>query len=328
MFRPTLRGKIIAQAVALAIGTPFAASLAIASPADNSDKAQVKARVSNQAYIVQLIEPPVSAYTGGIKGLAATKPAKGQKINPNDSKVVNYLGYLTAKHDTMLGSVGGGKKLYSYGYVFNGFAAELTQAQAAALAQVPGVAAVTKDEARKLDTSSTPGFLGLTNEQGFIRSHQGTGEDVIIGIVDSGIWPEHPSFSDRNGSNGNGSKDGKLAYRQIPGWNGRCVPGVGFDASNCNQKLIGARYYNSGWGGNAAVEAQLPWEFNSPRDYNGHGTHTASTAGGNAGVMPTGLTSVLGAISGMAPRARIAAYKVCWENGAAAAVSPATAWRR
>lgn len=315
MNRTTLRGNIIAHAVALAIGVPFTTALATAAPADNAEKAQSKAKVGNQAYIVQLIEPPVSAYAGGIKGLATTKPAKGQKINPNDSKVVNYLGYLTTKHDTTLGAIGGGKKLYSYGYVFNGFAAELTEAQAAALAQVPGVAAVTKDEARRLDTSSTPGFLGLTDQQGYISQHQGTGENVIIGIVDGGIWPEHPSFSDRNGTNGNGTKDGKLAYQQIPGWNGRCVPGEAFTASDCNQKLIGARYYNSGWGGNAGIDAQLPWEFNSPRDFGGHGTHTASTAGGNAGVMPTGPASVLGPIRGMAPRARIAAYKVCWEDG-------------
>ena len=101
------------------------------------------------------------------------------------------------------------------------------------------------------------------------------GEDVIIGIVDGGIWPEHPSFSDRTGLNGNGTKDGKLSYQQIPGWHGKCVPGEEFNASMCNQKLIGAQYFNAGWGGNAGIDAQLPWEFNSPRDFGGHGTHTA-----------------------------------------------------
>ena len=140
------------------------------------------------------------------------------------------------------------------------------------------------------------------------------GENVIIGIVDGGAWPEHPSFSDRTGVNGNFSKDGKLAYQQIPGWHGRCVPGEAFDASHCNQKLIGARYYNAGWGGNAGINAQLPWEFNSPRDYGGHGTHTATTAGGNENVQATGLAAALGKISGIAPRARIAAYKVCWQT--------------
>ncbi|MDX1392629.1 MAG: S8 family serine peptidase, partial [Rheinheimera sp.] len=73
--------------------------------------------------------------------------------------------------------------------------------------------------------------------------------------------------------------------------------------------------YNSGWGGNAGIDAQLPFEYNSPRDFGGHGTHTASTAGGNEGVEISGAASVFGKISGIAPRARIAAYKVCWETG-------------
>ena len=175
---------------------------------------------------------------------------------------------------------------------------------------------MTKDEARELDTSSTPDFLGLTGPAGVWAQTGAKGENVIIGIVDGGAWPEHPSFSDRTGVNGNATQDGKLGYQQIPGWNGRCVPGEAFNASNCNQKLIGARYYNAGWGGNAGIDAQLPWEYNSPRDFGGHGTHTASTAGGNRTSPSPARPSVFGSISGIAPRARIAAYKVCWETGA------------
>ena len=285
-------------------------SVAVAAPA----KAAAADKFTNNAYIVRLAEQPVSAYDGSIKGLQATRPRKGEKIDPNSPAVVNYRAFLESRQDAVLGSVGGGKKLYSYGYVFNGFAAELTAEQAAKLAATPGVLSVSKDEARPLDTSSTPAFLGL-NAPGGVWS-KAKGEGVIIGIVDGGIWPESLSFSDRTGTNGNASKDGKLSYQQIPGWNGRCVPGEQFNASNCNQKLIGARYYNAGWGGNAGIDAQLPWEFNSPRDYGGHGTHTASTAGGNADVPTTGPASVFGSISGIAPRARIAAYKVCWETGA------------
>ena len=144
------------------------------------------------------------------------------------------------------------------------------------------------------------------------------GEDVIIGIIDGGIWPESLSFADRVDANGDPSNapGGKRAYQQIPGWHGKCMPGEQFTASNCNQKLIGAQCFNAGWGGNAGIDAQLPWEFNSPRDFGGHGTHTASTAGGNNNVPTTGPAAVFGAISGIAPRARIAAYKVCWETGA------------
>ncbi|MCK5015094.1 MAG: S8 family serine peptidase, partial [Candidatus Omnitrophica bacterium] len=81
-----------------------------------------------------------------------------------------------------------------------------------------------------------------------------------------------------------------------------------------------AQYFNASWGGDAGIEAQRPWEFNSPRDYNGHGTHTASTAGGNFGVEVTGPAAVFGTISGIAPRARIASYKALWstEDGSTA----------
>lgn len=88
------------------------------------------------------------------------------------------------------------------------------------------------------------------------------------------------------------------------------------NASLCNQKLIGAQYYSAGYGGFAMVEADFPNEFNSARDADGHGTHTATTAGGNYDVATAGEVSFFGeSISGIAPRARIAAYKVCWGYG-------------
>ncbi len=272
-----------------------------------------KSKQVNRAYIVQLADQPVVAYTGGVPGLAATRPARGQKIDPNAPAVTRYKAYLNGRHDAALAAVGGGNKLYSYGYAFNGFAAELTPAQAQRLAQVPGVLSVQKDEIRPRDTASTPAFLGLTGPTGFWAT-KAKGEGVVIGMIDSGIWPEHPSFSDRTDSNGNASKDGKLGYQQLPGWHGKCTPGESFNASHCNQKLIGAQFFNAGYGGNAGIKAAFPYEFNSPRDADGHGSHTASTAGGNAGVPATGAASVFGAISGMAPRARIAVYKVCWGN--------------
>jgi len=266
-------------------------------------------------YIVEMANAPVVAYKGDIKGLKATAPKNGQKIDPNGSDVVNYVAYLNAKHDDALAKVGGAKKLYDYNYTFNGFAAELTDAQAAKMATLSGVISVQANETYTLDTSSTPAFLGLSAPGGLwdqLGGVDSAGEGVIIGIVDGGIWPESLSFSDRTGENGNATQDGKLSYQQIPGWHGKCTPGDEFTATDCNQKLIGARYYNAGWGGNDGIDVTLPHEYNSPRDFGGHGTHTASTAGGNAYVPTTGAAAVFGSVSGIAPRARIAAYKACW----------------
>ena len=312
----THRISPLVRAIAL---TALAALFPPGADAGGKGEPRSKGASQNRLYIVQMSEAPVVAYEGDIPGLKATAPKKGQKIDPNSPQVVDYAAYLDKRHADLV-TKAGGRKVYDYRYSFNGFSAEMTAQQAAALSRMPGVVAVTKDEARTQDTASTPAFLGLDATGGLWSQLGGVGsagEDVIIGIIDGGIWPESLSFSDRTGANGNASKDGKLSYQQIPGWHGRCVPGDRFAATHCNQKLIGARWYNAGWGGDAGIRYYLPWEFVSPRDLGGHGTHTASTAGGNANVPVTGPVAVFGAkTSGIAPRARIAAYKTCWETGA------------
>ena len=80
---------------------------------------------------------PVVANKGEVPGYRATKPARGQKIDPNDPHVINYVGYLDARHDDALATVGGGRKLYDYRFTFNGFAAELTEEQAARSPALP-----------------------------------------------------------------------------------------------------------------------------------------------------------------------------------------------
>lgn len=300
------------RAASLAAKGQGALRQSVAAQAD----AERNGRAANGMYIVQLAELPVAGYDGGIAGFKATRPAPGKKLDVTSPDVVAYTGYLNGRQGAVMAAAGVSNKAYSYTAVFNGFAAQLSDAQLAKLATTPGVLSVTPDEVRKLDTATTPAFLGLSGPDGVWNKLGVKGEGIVIGIVDGGVWPEHPSFSDRTDVNGNGTKDGKLGYQQIPGWNGKCVPGEDFTASHCNQKLIGARYYNAGWGGNAGIDAQLPWEFNSPRDFGGHGTHTATTSGGNANVPTTGEAAVFGSINGIAPRARIASYKVCWETGA------------
>ena len=298
----------------------FAVAFSVVSPASAQPSLKFKGggyveESPNGVYIVQMINAPVVGYTGDVPGYPATKPPKGEKINPNNRNVVKYASYLKGKHDEALGKVGG-QKLYDYVYTYNGFAARMSQEQAIKLLSVDGVLVVNPDQIYTMDTSSTPSFLGLDADGGLWDQLGGIGkggEDIIIGVIDSGIWPESLSFTDRDA-------EGKLVYQQIPGWHGKCVPGEEFNASMCNQKLIGAQYFNAAWGGDAALEAERPWEFMSARDYNSHGTHTASTAGGNYGVSATGAASVFGSVSGMAPRARIAAYKALWstEDGSTA----------
>ncbi|MDQ3788398.1 MAG: S8 family serine peptidase, partial [Actinomycetota bacterium] len=303
----------------------MAASLTLAAVLPASVDAAPAASTS-ATYVVRMAAEPVVTYDGGVAGLAPTAPARGRKIDPGARQVSDYVRHLRARHDSALDRIGGGRKLYDYAFSFDGFAARLTPGQAADVAALPDVVSVTKDELRHTDTSSTPGFLGLDEPGGLwdqlggpdgTRHRAGAGEDVVIGVVDSGIWPGSESFDDRDAH-------GRLAYRPHGGFHGRCesaekVGDDSWDANLCGAKLVAARHFNAAWGGDDGVRAQRPWEFLSPRDYNGHGTHTAATAAGNHGVVPTGAEA-LGTVSGIAPRARIAAYKVLWsaENGSTA----------
>jgi len=283
-----------------------------------------------RSYIVQLADKPVATYDGTVSGLTATKPAAGQRLNVDASSVQNYITYLETKQTDVLATVSKAQVTNEYKVVFNGFSAMLTDDEVRALKKNPGVASISADSILQLDTSYTPTFLGLDKPGGLwdqLGGQDKAGEGIVIGIVDGGIWPEQDSFADRVDENGNPSRSGsKLAYDAPPAsWKGICQVGEGFSASDCNNKLIGARWFKQ-------PTQTLHWtEFLSARDsvagaegHGGHGDHTASTAGGNAHVtaMTNGLS--LGKITGMAPRARIAAYKVCWTDGVTGANGCAT----
>ena len=184
------------------------------------------------------------------------------------------------------------------------------------------------DEQRKLNTISTANFLQLTAPGGVWSQTVGglniKGEDMIIGVIDAGVWPENVTYADRVSGTTPVFGSGTLAYGPPPaGWSGTCQAAEGFNpAIHCNNKLIGAQYFNAGFtaGRPATGEGSKHFtEFYSPRDsgagpngHGGHGTHTSSTAAGNSGapVVLSGIT--MGTASGMAPRARIATYKVCY----------------
>ncbi len=279
-------------------------------------------------YIVLLKDEPAASYQGGLTGYVATQPAAGQSFKSRAPAVQAYVNYLSASQDAVAATVPQAEVRYKYSTVLNGFAASLSDDEVASLVLNPKVASVTPDEARKLDTISTPRFLGLDTAGGvWSQSANGValkGEDMVIGVVDGGIWPENPSVFDQVDASGAPVKSGgTLAYGPPPAtFHGGCVDATGFVASrDCNNKLIGAKAFDSTF---KSVGKTLHWtDFaSSPRDslgngdllsgHGGHGDHTASTAAGNA-MNPVTMTGVVfGPGSGMAPRARIAAYKVCW----------------
>ncbi|KAF9614778.1 hypothetical protein IFM89_020632 [Coptis chinensis] len=203
----------------------------------------------------------------------------------------NYSSMHHSMLKDVLGSRSAAKEslVYSYGKSFNGFVAKLSDEEAARVEEMEGVVSVIPNTELKLHTTRSWDFTGLpTPSFGGAK-----GGDVIIGMLDSGIWPEAKSFDDE----GFGPPPAK--------WKGTCQSADNF---TCNNKVIGARFYNS----RGEYDSS---DFKSPRDSEGHGSHTASTAGGNVvkGASYYGLAA--GEVRGGLPSARIAVYKVCWYGG-------------
>ncbi|GMI66304.1 AUXIN-INDUCED IN ROOT CULTURES 3 [Hibiscus trionum] len=208
----------------------------------------------------------------------------------------DFLGSFLASQDDAREAM-----FYSYTRHINGFAANLDDEVASEIARHPEVVSVFMNKGRKLHTTRSWEFLGL-EENGVVPSNSiwskaRYGEDTIIGNLDSGAWPESKSFSDDD-------------YGPIPSkWKGICQNHKD-PRFHCNTKLIGARYFNKGYA--AAVGATLNSSFHTPRDNDGHGTHTLSTAGGNLVPNASVFGFGKGSAKGGSPRARVAAYKVCW----------------
>ncbi|KAI3456089.1 hypothetical protein Pfo_012752 [Paulownia fortunei] len=199
--------------------------------------------------------------------------------------------------------------VYSYKRSINGFAALLTPHEASKLSEMEEVVSVFRSHPRKysLHTTRSWTFAGLQEarkwnnlkkEDLLLKSRYG--KNVIVGMLDNGVWPESKSFSDEG-------------MGPIPqSWKGICQSGDTFNSSHCNKKIIGARYYIKGYESYYGP-LNRTLDFLSPRDKDGHGTHTSSTVGGRRVKNVSALGGFApGTASGGAPLVRLAIYKVCW----------------
>ncbi|KAH9743175.1 hypothetical protein KPL70_003216 [Citrus sinensis] len=173
------------------------------------------------------------------------------------------------------------RMVHCYRHVISGFAARLTAEEVKAMETKNGFISAHVENTLQLHTTHTPNFLGLHQNSGFWKDSN-LGKGVIIGVLDSGITPTHPSFSDKD-------------MPPPPAkWRGKCEFAGG---AGCNNKIIGARnFYN----------LSLP-----PIDDGGHGTHTSSTAAGTFVNGANRLGEANGTAVGMAPLAHFAMYKTC-----------------
>ncbi len=262
-------------------------------------------------YIVLLEQTPTAAYDGGVAGYAATEPEDGETFEAGTRAAQRYDELLERRQDRVQdrSEVGQAQVSTEFTTVTNGFTAELTGEEATALSKDPAVLSVTADELLQPTTNRSPRFLGLRAPDGLWkqlgkRGTDGAGSGTVIGVVDSGIWPESRSFRAFNRG------DSRDATADELGYTGICDRGADRSfARACNNKLIGGRYYVEGFGADNIAAS----EYLSPRDGDGHGSHTGSTAAGRFVDNPKSEGQRYDYASGMAPGARLAAYKVCWE---------------
>jgi subtilisin family serine protease len=297
-----------------------------------------------QTYIIELSDKPVSLYRGGKSMYQATSPALNtiptmlsprghNKLDVNSSAVKNYSQYLTGKQDNVISqiasTVGGKLEIKNrYTIAFNGMAARMTQEQAARVAELPGIRNVSIEQMYQLHSDTGPKHIGADGLwTGSAADDKYKGEGIVVGIIDTGINSDHPSFAAVAG-------DGYTHKRpaRYDSYLGDCEKAE--FASMCNDKLIGIRSYESITDSymDAAFQPDMPWwDIQDPKrpangeDYNGHGSHTSSTAAGNELMDVDYVVPLLGEtgdgvatglkfakISGVAPRANIIMYQVCF----------------
>lgn len=282
-------------------------------------------------YIVVLAGAAAAAYEGETPGLAATKPQKGRKLDAGSPNYNAYDAHLR-KQQRDVAAAQGVTPARQYTAALNGFSAELTAAQASALSKDNRVLAVAPDVENAPDYTTTD-FLKLTGPDGVWAKQFGgeanAGKGVVVGVIDSGYAPDNPFLQGEPVQPLQGqaqvgvpyrTADGKIAMLKADGttFTGECQKGEGsgaaFDGSLCNSKVIGARYFADSFLQYVAPGNRAPQELISPVDVGSHGTHTATTAAGNANVDQVIDGAGFGRSSGVAPAAKVSVYKVCWED--------------
>jgi subtilisin family serine protease len=256
-----------------------------------------------------------ASYAGGLKGLRATSPeATGRHLTRSSSALSAYLDYAKDVEASVVrrisARVPAAQVLSRFRLAYGGAALRLPANQIGRLLTVDGVVAVQRDKLSQPQTDTTPRFIGATRAWRNIAGPQTSGEGVIVGVLDTGVWPEHPSFEDPGVDHPGGSFGCEFGDGSDP---------LLGDSFACNDKLVGAYAFTDTYmefiGAEEGEFCNNTTDVCSPRDANGHGTHTSTTAAG-AGVDDVDIFDIpKPPISGMAPGAHVIGFRVCLEQG-------------
>ena len=272
-------------------------------------------------YIVYFEDPAFMHNDGSVAGFRATSPNQTGEKKPNfqAAESVAYLEFLDQQQADMLADINNAldrpvEFMLQYKITVNGAALKLYPEEVSLVRDLPGVVRILKDRDYELHTDAGPQWIGAEsawNGTSMPSAVPNAGEGIIVGVLDTGINSDHPSFSDVSESGYDFAAANPLGAGNFLG---ACAPPN--PTITCNNKLIGAWDFTSD-GANGA-----------PEDNQGHGSHTAGTVAGNAmtappgGFIDTGSGSTLDApsISGVAPHAHIIAYDVCTTSCPGAAI--------
>jgi subtilisin family serine protease len=279
--------------------------------------ASLIARTDSQlvGVMVKVDVDAVASYKGGVNGLQATSPdATGKSLKENAAAVAAYQRFVADKVRTVSRAaqlaVPALQVHGTYTVAYGGFAARIPANQAKNLLKVKGVSAVQPDSAQHITANDSPNFVGASALWPSLGGESHAGQGVKVGVLDTGIWPEHDMFLDPGIPNPGGGPYG-------------CEFGLSGQAGDaafvCNDKMLGAYAFldtNLLFTGPGAAGEFCPTPATcSARDADGHGTHTTSTAAGSPVDHAVLLGVDRGHISGIAPGASVLMYRVCDEDG-------------
>ncbi|HEX5542196.1 MAG TPA: S8 family serine peptidase [Micromonospora sp.] len=258
--------------------------------------------------LVKLANDPVATYTGGVAGFTATSPAvTGRKLSGAPAER-SYENYLAGQEQTFAAELArripGAKVKQRLRTVYGGVSTVVPANRVADLLKIDGVVAVQKDELRQPLTDSSSGFIGADTLDSDLGGARNAGQGVIFGVLDTGAWPEHPSFADQGNLPPPPGPARVCNFGDNP-----LTPEV--DVFQCNNKLIAGQPFIDTY--NAVLGGEVYGD--SARDSNGHGTHTGSTAAGNVVDSAEVFGVQRGPARGVAPGAWVSVYKVCGMEG-------------
>jgi hypothetical protein len=265
--------------------------------------------------VIKLDYDAVASYAGGRAGLAATSPrVTGKKLTGKSSAEVEYGAFIKKQEAAAVRAISAKVPTAEFGQglrlVYGGIAASLPARSVKEVLKIEGVVAVQSDSLRQLLTDASSNFIGATPLQNALGGRPNAGAGTIFGSLDSGAWPEHPSFADQ-GNLGAPPPKGDGTPRTCNFGDNPLTTAT--DVFVCNHKLIGGRPFLATYLSNpdrAAGEL-----YHTARDSSGHGSHTASTSAGNVLASASIFGVERGPINGIAPGAWVSVYKVCGAIG-------------